>query len=182
MLVPILALATLTPTLAAQTFNCRGEEPFWHVELTGSSAKLSQPGSAAQTFKGEMKNLSYLKPPWIVWRGTAGGLTEPLVLVMRQEQCHSTMADGPAMPYRAILSLRPGEAATGCCTTTAAASAWTDRLPDLLPAIRKCVIDSGVAVRSVTKAWPMNRGMVGVRLVDLKGGRSDCIADARACP
>lgn len=177
MISQIFALAILTVTaLTPQTLECRGEEPFWHIELNDSSAKLSRPGATEQTFRGAMQRLSDLKPHWLIWRSASAEAGEPLVLILREEACHSTMAEGAAMPYRALLSIRPAEVATGCCKPRAD---WAGRLPGLLPAVRKCIIDSGLAVHSVAKAWPMNRGMVGVRLIDLQGKRSDCVADSR---
>src|SRR5215470_9995641 len=41
---------------------------------------------------------------------------------------------------------------------------WARQLPSLLPAIEKCVNDARVPVLFVVKAWPKERGMVGVRL------------------
>jgi uncharacterized membrane protein len=175
-LLALLAASALMP----QTFDCRGEEPFWHVKVEGTTATLSRPGAAEQSYKGHLRTLSYLKPQWLVFRSASAGSGEPLVLTMRQESCYSTMADGPAMPYLAVLSLRADEVATGCCKPrVTAASSWTERLPDFLPGIRKCIIDSGVMVRSVGKAWPMNAGRVGVRLIDMQGAPSDCIVDAK---
>jgi hypothetical protein len=42
--------------------------------------------------------------------------------------------------------------------------------------MRKCINDGKVPVRFVLKAWPMNRGLVGVRIQALNDKRYDCIA------
>lgn len=54
---------------------------------------------------------------------------------------------------------------------------WARLLPDLMPVVRSCVLDGPLAVEKVLKAWPMNRGFAGVRVVDRDGRRSDCIAE-----
>lgn len=186
----------LVPTsLPAQVFECRGEEPFWHLKGNDVSAVLSRPGpkeTARQTYQGQFQRLASVKPQWHVWRSTPASGQEQVVLTMRKEACHSTMAEGPAMPYRGVLSLGAGEAAMGCCQLRSVLnvssappanfavkppSDWAKILPDLLSAVRKCTIDGGISVSSVGKAWPLNNGMVGVRLVDVAGQRHDCITD-----
>lgn len=49
-------------------------------------------------------------------------------------------------------------------------------MPDLLPAIAACIGQPAVPVERVLTAWPMNHGMVGVRLRTPDGHRFDCIA------
>ncbi|MFY9560685.1 MAG: hypothetical protein WAQ52_10665 [Terriglobales bacterium] len=53
---------------------------------------------------------------------------------------------------------------------------WAKQLPDLLPAIQKCVNDAHIPVLFIVKAWPINRGMVGVRLEGPHNRQHDCIA------
>ncbi len=53
---------------------------------------------------------------------------------------------------------------------------WARLLPDLLSAIQKCVNDAHVPVLFVVKAWPMNHGMVGVRLEGPHHRQHECIA------
>lgn len=108
-------------TLSAQvTLECRGEEPFWSLKANGSSATFTQPGGE-QKFQGKLQEFSYLKPAGMVWRG-ASESEQVLVMTVREESCSSTMADGPAMTHRAMLSM-PGRAMTGCCKVTRAAPA-----------------------------------------------------------
>jgi heat shock protein HslJ len=55
-------------------------------------------------------------------------------------------------------------------------SDWSRLIGDLLPAIQSCLAQPAVPVERVLKAWPMNQGMVGVRLRSPDGHRFDCIA------
>jgi heat shock protein HslJ len=55
-------------------------------------------------------------------------------------------------------------------------SDWSRLIGDLLPAIQACLTQPAVPVERVLKAWPMNDGMVGVRLRSPDGHRFDCIA------
>jgi heat shock protein HslJ len=57
-----------------------------------------------------------------------------------------------------------------------AESDWTRLMGDLLPAIRACLEQPAVPVERVLKAWPMNQGMVGVRMRSTDGHRFDCLA------
>jgi heat shock protein HslJ len=53
---------------------------------------------------------------------------------------------------------------------------WTKQMGDLLPAIQACLEQPAVPVESVLKAWPMNHGLVGVRVRSTGGHRFDCLA------
>ncbi|WP_114088305.1 YbaY family lipoprotein [Thalassospira profundimaris] len=55
-------------------------------------------------------------------------------------------------------------------------SEWTRYFDDLMPAIKACLARPVGDLPSVLKAWPMNHGMVGVRTVNINGGRYDCLA------
>lgn len=112
----IFLFATALP--AQVNLECRGEEPFWGLKTSGSTATFSQPGGE-QKFQGKLQEFGFLKPPGMVWRG-ASDTEQVLVLTVREEACSSTMADGPPMTHRAMLSL-PGRAMTGCCKLTRAA-------------------------------------------------------------
>ncbi len=57
-----------------------------------------------------------------------------------------------------------------------AESDWSRLIGDLLPAIHACLTQPAVPVERVLKAWPMNDGMVGVRLRSPDGHRFDCMA------
>jgi putative lipoprotein len=58
------------------------------------------------------------------------------------------------------------------------ANDWTRLLFDLMPAIGACLREPVGDLPRVIKAWPMNHGMVGVRLQNIDGGRHQCIAAA----
>jgi hypothetical protein len=53
---------------------------------------------------------------------------------------------------------------------------WAKRLPDLLPAIQKCVNDGRVPVLFVVRAWPLAEGMIGVRLLTVQRKQYECVA------
>jgi putative lipoprotein len=55
---------------------------------------------------------------------------------------------------------------------------WSRFLFDLMPAIQACLRAPVGDLPRVVKAWPMNHGMVGVRLQNIDGGRDQCIAAA----
>jgi hypothetical protein len=182
--------------IVVQALDCRGDEPAWRLEATRTAAThttLAANGKRGVVFRGSLQVLSFLTPPVVVWRGDSTHLPrETLVATVREESCKSTMADGPPSTHRAVLSVRPGEAVTGCCTVRAGFDArvapaadfaakkpddWARRLPDLVPAINACVAREGVRVKSVAMAWPMNR-MAGVRILEPGGVAIDCIVDA----
>jgi putative lipoprotein len=55
---------------------------------------------------------------------------------------------------------------------------WSRFLSELMPAIDACLRAPAGDLPRVVKAWPMSRGMVGVRLQNIDGGRHQCIAPA----
>lgn len=73
---------------------------------------------------------------------------------------------------------RPTTADPAGSGTPASPETWTRLLPDLLPAVRRCVRDAAPGTVSVvTRAWPMNHGMASVRLRDAQGRETDCTVD-----
>jgi len=114
------------PDFQPLRLQCRGNEPFWSVEVNGDSAISSRLGvePQEQPFEGSVHTLDYLQPPWLVWRGfnvvdgEAGG--EALVMTLRREACHDTMADGPPMDYRAVVVYPDASVVTGCCAAVGA--------------------------------------------------------------
>ena len=113
------------PLLAAQPlvvheFQCRGEEPFWGLAGTRVSAALSTPapkGKREVVFRGALQSVAASAPGTVVWRGESTHLPkDTLVVVLHEEACRSTMADGAPLTHRAILSLRGNDALTGCCS------------------------------------------------------------------
>lgn len=108
-------LAHAAPAADPPALSCRGEEPFWGLETEGTSARFSEPGLEILV-RGEVDELSWLPPGWIVWRSAP---SEPRVIaVLRQEACLSTMTDEPWRTHRAVLVRGSQPAAAGCCTVT----------------------------------------------------------------
>jgi uncharacterized membrane protein len=175
--------------LVPRAFLCRGNEPFWALDITTHSAVLKTPDAEA-LLSGELKAG---ETGAYAFRGAVDEAPgEQVAVLMSPGQCFDTMADGPAMPFVALASLPGGVEASGCCTVErgldlaqapdfdAAAKPdndWSRHLPALAVAIERCVMDGGVATDVVTVAWPMNRGLAGVRVRDLGGDRFDCLVD-----
>ncbi|MDZ4735287.1 MAG: META domain-containing protein [Rhodospirillaceae bacterium] len=179
---------------------CSGNEPFWRLEAAQGSALLTRPGDSEpveRTYSGALVVLDWLDPGWLVWRGSAiDDASDVLVATMRAEQCIDSMAgdEGDAFDHRVLLSLPQEPALAGCCRVglppqEAAAEAasddmpavkpetdWSRYLPDLLPALQRCLFDAPVVIDRVVAAWPMNHGMAGVRAIDEEGAAHDCIA------
>lgn len=172
-----------------RAFLCRGNEPFWALDLAVDNALLKTPdGETALT--GELRATE--GGAW-TFRGAPGDSPgETVGAVLSPAQCFDTMADGPAMPFSAAVSFADGSTASGCCSaeygldlgaapafdaSTKAAGDWSRHLPSLAAAVSRCALDAGVATDVVTKAWPMNRGKATVRLRDSGLARFDCLFD-----
>jgi len=194
-----LVAATAVPAqqmVVVQGIQCRGEEPFWQVDANRTTAtfnRLAAKGSREVIFRGAPQSLSYLKPMALVWRGDSTHLPrETLVIALREEACRSTMADGPALGWQAILSLRPGEALSGCCTVQAgfdtrtapladpgrkSADDWARLLPELLPAMSACLASAAGRAKWVAHAASNSHGAATVRIVETSGNVVDCEVD-----
>ena len=100
------------------SLRCAGNEPGWVLSIAGADATLTRmgdpaPGGTALT--GAATALDFLDPPARLWRGASAADTGDLVAVVTERQCFDTMADGPAMPFSAIVSAADGAVLTGCC-------------------------------------------------------------------
>ena len=172
---------------------CRGEEPFWQLEASRTTAvfnRLAIKGNREVIFHGAPQAFMFLTPAAVVWRGDSTHLPrETLVVTMREESCRSTMADGPPLPWRAMLSLKTGDAMTGCCTVLAGYDVkvapvadlakkppedWARALPDLMPAINLCVASADANARAIVKAGPAGTGLATVRMIQVSGKAVDC--------
>ena len=179
-----------------QQVSCVGEEPFWGFDANRTTGDLHRPGGKARQtveFRGELLAIPFLAPKALVWRGNSTRLpAETLVATLREESCSSTMKEGPPREWRAILSTRPGEALTGCCTVRSGYDAakaplaafaakpegdWSRGYPAYASAIARCVNESGVAVREVAKAWSADKSLVAVRLIANDGKAWNCTVD-----
>ena len=179
-----------------QQLQCRGEEPFWGLNAGPEAALWSEPGKETR-LRGAFTHL-VAAPGWVVWRGTdarAGRSATPLVLSARQESCTPTMGESDKiapLDWRAVIVRADGTVVTGCCSArsgldlaaapvakTAAKddADWSRQVGALQPAIEACLRDGVPSTERVSKAWPMNHGKAGVRLVDREGTAYDCVAD-----
>jgi uncharacterized membrane protein len=175
---------------------CRGEEPFWQLEASRTTAvfnRLATKGNREVIFHGAPQAFMYLSPAAIVWRGESTHLPkDTLVVALREESCRSAMADGPALPWRAMLSMKTGEALIGCCTVLAgydvkvapvadfgkkAPDDWARPLPKLLPAINKCFGSDEARAKWIAKAGPAGNGMAAVRMIQISDKVVDCEVD-----
>ena len=182
--------------VVVQSLACLGEEPFWRLDAnrnTGTYSVLAAKGKREVVFRGSLQSLSFLSPSVMVWRGDSTHLPrETLVATLREEACRSTMAEGPPKTHRVILSLKAGEAITGCCAVRAAYDArtapaatfaakspddWARFLPDLLPAMNLCLTRSGGRAKWIARAAPASQKAASVRIVEADGQALDCTAD-----
>ena len=174
---------------------CRGEEPFWQLEASRTTAVLNRFATKGKEviFRGAPQTFMYLTPAAVVWRGDSTHLPkETLVLSLREESCRSSLADTTPSPWRAILSLKTGEALTGCCTVLAgydvkvapvadfakkALEDWARSLPEFLPAINLCLASSEAHAKWVAKAGPAPNGTAAVRMIQTADKAVDCEAE-----
>lgn len=172
-----------------RAFLCRGNEPFWSLDITADRALLKTPDAEAELagalVHGEGDGFRFDGAP-------EGSPAETVAATIAPGQCFDTMADGPAFPFAAQVRFGGEAPVNGCCSAELGLDLdaapvfdgagkpdtdWSRRLGDLDEAIGRCVADAGVVTVAVTTAWPMNRGKAGVRLRDQGDARFDCIVD-----
>src|SRR5207237_6364354 len=128
-------------------------------------------------FRGSMQALSAGAPATLVWRGDSTHLPrETLVVTAREEACAQSAA-AAASSYRAVVSIRPGEAASGCCAVRAGYDArvaplanlaakpaddWSRAIIDLLPAINACVARDAAKLKAVAGSSGAAQGPVRI--------------------
>ncbi len=96
---------------------CRGNEPFWSLEIDGARARFSHMAGdwpAGGDHAGTLEVLDWAEPRRFIWRG-GPPLGEAVVAVGRAEACLDTMADRPPYPWSVTLVAPGGRAALGCC-------------------------------------------------------------------
>jgi hypothetical protein len=183
---PVALAAPPAQPIVVQALDCRGDEAPWRLDANRASAVFSTtvPRKREVVFRGGMQSLGASS---VVWRGDSTHLPrETLVLTAREEACKVPNAGA----YRAVLSIRPNEASTGCCAVRAGYDArvapianlgtkddWSRTLADLLAAINACIAREGARVQSVAGAAPATSGTVLVRLIETNGA-VDCTVDA----
>jgi uncharacterized membrane protein/invasion protein IalB len=188
-------------------FSCRGNEPFWTFVIDGDRARYGSMTQSGQLDSVELTgrlNVTGDGPtPIIDWRGKSdwGGAFRAVVA---EGHCRDSMSDSEGQTEFEYLAqiTTPGakKSARGCCNAglppvQAAAPTDTTQFPvadlrnrpetdwsrylfDFLPAIQACIDKTPEPDPYATKAWPMNRGMVGVRTRNAQGGWFECVADS----
>lgn len=186
---PVTTPAAERSVQVPRMFLCRGNEPFWALDIHASGAMLKTPDSETEL----LGSLTANPGGSFAFRGAPDGSPEDQAsALVTPGQCFDSMADGPAMPFSAQVGLPGGQVGSGCCSAEYGldlanaplanaggkdASDWSRRLPELSEVVRRCVRDAGVDTEAVTTAWPINRGKAGVRLRDSGGDRFDCLVD-----
>ena len=176
-------------------FACRGNEPFWNLQIDGAAALHGRLGETPTTLAGAATALDYLRPPELVWRGRGEDETHDLVAWIVEARCQDTMSDSEGQTefsHAVRVSLPDGQVLVGCCSPGRAhvtaydvpvadlaarpADDWSRYLLDMLPAIDACLGATPGSRQRITDAWPMNHGMVGMRTRNGEGGWFECIA------
>jgi uncharacterized membrane protein len=180
---------------------CRGNEPFWNLEIDGQRAHYTRLGETPRELSGAPDALDYLHPPEMVWRGRGADMAADVVVFVAERTCRDTMSDGEGrsvFSHQVRVSMPDGAVLVGCCALAAVPSRedetasgadvtlaalskhpvddWTRFLADMLPAIRTCLDATPGPAPRVTDAWPMNHGMIGMRSRNGDGGWFQCIA------
>jgi len=162
------------------------------------------PATKPHALSGTLKSLAYLRPPLFVWRGQSVDASGDVVAFIENRKCLDTMSDQEGQSkfdYTARISMPDGEVLFGCCNArrdegrnekfgtqkrqslpvadidAMTPALWPRYLFDLLPAIRNCIDRTPGTSKWVTKAWPMNKGMAGVRTGNPHNGKWECIAE-----
>lgn len=170
--------------IVVQGLECRGDDGSWTLDASRTTATYaaSAPRKREVVFRGSLQSIA---GGATVWRGDSTHLPrETLVLAARDETCKA-----PAVgTLRAILSIRPNEAAAGCCAVRAGYDArtapvatftnkpaddWARALPDVIAAVNACVARQKSRAQSVAGAV-MEGGTVRVRLIEKGGNAVDC--------
>lgn len=201
--------STAAPAELPTAFECAGNEPFWNLTIRQDTAEFSSLASSLgpeiSALRGSYGSLPHLAEPLFVWRGRAQGIPREVVVFITETRCVDTMSDREGQtqfPYSARVSLPNDELLAGCCRPGTAAAAgsrapaateqlpvadlrskpaddWSRLLIELLAPIKACLARAPGTVTRVTKAWPMNKAMMGVRIRDDAVGYWECVAEAQ---
>jgi len=185
-------------------FACQGNEPFWNLMIDGDNARfvsLSGSGDAQPVLlTGRLQGTAEGSGATFGWRGRSADGNSYGALIERRA-CRDSMSDREgvtAYPYAATVAAPGGRTLQGCCNTGLsldrragtvgeptvnlaglrgrAPEDWSRHLPDMLRALQVCLERTPGEGAYVTKAWPMNRGLVGVRTRNASVGWFECIA------
>lgn len=193
-----------SPASVPRQFACQGNEPFWNLVIDGDTARyvsLAGGGEPAPVLlSGRLHATAGSAGAIYGWRGRAANGNAYGVLIERRS-CRDDMSGedgGPASAYSATLAVPGRDTLHGCCNVgltrtrgaevtgeasvrlsalrTRSPDDWSRHLSDLLPAIDACLERTPGGGAYVTKAWPMNRGLVGVRTRNASVGWFECVA------
>lgn len=198
------------PASVPRQFACQGNEPFWNLVIGGDNARfvsLTASGDPrAVLLQGRLQATAQSTGAAYGWRGRSAEGDSYGALIERRS-CRDSMSDGGGMTtflFAATVAAPGGLTLQGCCNAGASLDSragaqgeqwvqlnslrgrapddWSRHLPDMLRAIDACLDRTPGADPYVTKAWPMNRGMMGVRTRNASVGWFECIAqqDGRA--
>lgn len=185
-------------------FACQGNEPFWNLMIDGDNARfvsLSGSGDAQPVLlTGRLQGTAEGSGATFGWRGRGADGNSYGALIERRA-CRDSMSDREgvtAYPYAATVAAPGGRTLQGCCNTGLsldrradtvgeptvnlaglrgrAPEDWSRHLPDMLRALQACLERTPGEGAYVTKAWPMHRGLVGVRTRNASVGWFECIA------
>lgn len=185
-------------------FACRGDEPAWSLAIDRQRAtlRLADAEPATRELTGKFSISGEGRTPVMTWRGKAAGERGELTAVIVEQECKDSVSEGEAQTASAFqvqVKLPDGRKVRGCCTAglpapqTASvppglASAriadfaakpsedWARLLLELKPAVDACMARTPGTSPYVTKAWPINAAMAGVRTRSGDGGWFGCIA------
>ena len=191
-------------------FACQGNEPFWNLTISGDNARfvsLTGSGDAHPVrLTGRLRATAARTGASFGWRGTDADGSAYGALIERRS-CRDSMSDREGVTtfaYAATVAAPGGMTLHGCCNAGPALDSqagapgepavqladlrarapedWTRHLPDMLRAVQACLDRTPGEGAYVTKAWPMNRAMVGVRTRNASVGWFECVAqqDGRA--
>lgn len=191
---------------AVRQFTCRGNEPSWNLTIDNDRARFDLPldnPPAVVALAGKLGVTGEGRTPDVDWRGKSADGRAYRALI-QQQSCADSMSDAEgqtAFDYRVQFTVPGGRRLTGCCDAglaqrvaaraqpdpaqapvaalgTKSPVDWSRMLMELLPAIDVCLAQTPGASPYVTKAWPMNRGMVGVRTRNATVGWFECVAQS----
>ena len=190
---------------AVRQFACRGNEPSWNLTVDNNRARfelLAGGEPAVVALSGKLGVTGEGRTPDVDWRGKSADGRAYRALI-QQQSCTDSMSDAEgrtAFDYRVQLTV-PGGKLAGCCDAglepriavraqpdpaqapvaalgTKSPVDWSRMLMELLPAIDACLAKTPGTAPYVTKAWAMNRGMVGVRTRNATVGWFECVAQS----
>ena len=185
------ALAAPAQPIVVQAVECRSDDASWRLDASRATAQFTAvaPKKREVVFRGMLQTLS---PAALVWRGDSTHLPrETLVLTAREEACKPAAPDATPLTHRAVLSIRAGEAMSGCCVVRAGYDArvapvanvaakkaddWARAVQDLMPAITTCVARASPRFKAVAQA-SASGSTATIRLVEIGGNAVDCTVD-----